>query len=596
MLVGLAIIVAVEAVRLVPAAIDIRGGVADLQRAADTLGNDPAGWSDDRILGASRFASRAKTRLGRSDGLIRNDPLVRFSQDVRYLQDQTLGVLALSGASLASSQAFDDFIVVARAYREAASGTGPPGPRLLKVIETSASPLAEAHSRLAPALLELGATRTNHRVFPLLRDQSEKAISRLAPLDDLAASSARAARYMPAALGASTSRTYLVLLNNPSEQRPAGGFAGAVGTLTVSDGTPQRLSVKSQDFYNPLIKQRQPVPYPLARYLSFYKNSLEIGDAGWDPDFPTSARQAESLYTSATSQSLDGTIAIDPYAVSGFLRISGAVDVAGYGTFGAANFFPRLNAIVNASTAPNAGKQALGPISQAVLQKVVTSPVGKWPKLLKCFEENAAERHIQVLMHDPGLALAAAQANYDGGIVPEKSDYLMVSDANVGATKGDFYVRKKIQLAVEVSQDGSVRHDLRISYIMPTAIDAIDRALNPGDGSYSDYLRVYLPQTATLGVVSYRLDGHPAESSIDATGIDHGKSYVAVFVRVQRGHTGEVRITYEGSIDVATGYDLYLQKQAGTPGTPVDLAISRPGAVERRSFVLTHDRDEQVSW
>ena len=233
----------------------------------------------------------------------------------------------------------------------------------------------------------------------------------LQPLADVARVGGVAARFAPGALGGSAPQNYLVLLSNPSEMRPDGGFVGSMGTVTMSKGAPTGIDVKPQEFYNPLIKQHTDIPYPLARYLKFYKNSLEIGDAGWDADFPTSARLTESLYTAATKRPVDGTIAVDPYAISAMLQVTGPVDVPGYGTFTADDFFPKLNFIVNVSNAPGSGKGALTPIGQTVLGKVLNAPPSSWPQLLLVFEQQAQGRHIQAYFHDTSLATAVSEVH-----------------------------------------------------------------------------------------------------------------------------------------------------------------------------------------
>ena len=128
----------------------------------------------------------------------------------------------------------------------------------------------------------------------------------------------------------------------------------------MDKGAPSTVDVKSQDVFNPLMKTRLPVPYPLGRFLKFYKNSLELGDSAWDPDFPSSAATSGALYRSATGQVVDGTLSIDPYALADLLGVTGPIDLPGYGTFNSENFFSKLNFIVNASTSPGSGKGALG--------------------------------------------------------------------------------------------------------------------------------------------------------------------------------------------------------------------------------------------
>jgi hypothetical protein len=277
--------------------------------------------------------------------------------------------------------------------------------------------------------------------------------------------------------------------------------------------------------------------------------------------------------------------------VEALLGVVGAVDVPPYGSFDSGNFFAKLDVIVNVQTGPGEGKQALAPIAQAVLQRVLDAPATDWPRLLLAFQQQAGQRHIQVWMHDPRLAAAAQLARYDGALLQTTGDYLMVVDGNVGATKGDYFVHKAADLQVQMTDTGLALHELTLTYQMPAPADAVDAALNPGDGSYRDYLRVYLPQDATVASFSYESGGAPGEGGLDRIGEDHGKRYVGIFLRVPRGATGVVHLGYASAVDDTVPYEVYVQKQAGTPGTPYSLTVSLPGAVRRRSVDLSRDQD-----
>ena len=88
---------------------------------------------------------------------------------------------------------------------------------------------------------------------------------------------------LPAAVGPG-SHTYLVLLENPGVERPAGGFIGEVGVVTVSDGAIQRLVFRDANAYTPLVTSI-PAPGPLAEHL-FGKVPWDLEDANWSPDSP----------------------------------------------------------------------------------------------------------------------------------------------------------------------------------------------------------------------------------------------------------------------------------------------------------------------
>ena len=569
-------------------------GTAILQKAGSTLGADPNGWTAERISVAAGFSNEADGLIRTGAERISGDPILRALGLVPLVGDQAIGLRDLADASVRGSAAFKDTLAVASAVDQTRKSTDPPGSRLLNLIAATGSYWTDTDANLTPALDAIHADM-NRPLLPALAERVRKVNDQFQPVDDLARVGAVAARYLPDALGAKGSRTYLVLMANPTEIRPAGGFVGSVGVVGLAKGAPTTIDIKSQDAFYPQMKKHFDVPSPLGRYMKLFKDSLEIGDAGWDPDFPTSGKLSEQIYTSAVGP-VDGTVSIDPYAIAALLDVTGPVDVPGYGTFSSSDFVPKLNYIVNVSTAKGSGKQALGPISNAVLNKILTAPASSWPRLLLAARQQADGRHIQVLFHDGQLEEAAASAHYDGAILPGNQDSLMAVDANVTPSKGDYYVQKSMNVKAEVEASGMTRHEVTMTYDMPTPVDDIDRALNPGDGTYRDYVRFYLPETATVANFHITLDGKPSESGLDAISYAHGREVVGAYFRLPRGHETVVDMIYEIPNAPQASYQLTVQKQAGVPGLPTTVLISYPGGFRVERSDLTTDMNASVTW
>jgi hypothetical protein len=420
----------------------------------------------------------------------------------------------------------------------------------------------------------------------------------LGPTADQTRIAATAARIVPAAIGADRPQRYLLLFANPAEIRPAGGFVGAVGSLTLANGAPQVLDIRAEEAYTPLFKQRFDPPYPLPRFFDYKKVPFEIGEAGWDPNFAASTQLSEAMVKSATGADVDGTISLDPYAISALLGVTGPVDVAGYGSFNKDNFFAQVDYIVNVKRGPGSGKAALPIIAKVILQKVLDQPISNWPKLVSAFQEEARGRHIQLQFHSADLAPATAKAGYDGAILAKGNDYVMVVDGNVGATKSDFYMTKSMDIKAEVPASGLSRHQITLQYKLPLPVNDVDRALNLQDqGAYADYVRVYLPELASGVSVRYAQDDGPGFGGYDRTELVNGKKVVAAFFRLPRGHQGTLQIDYVVPLDVRNRtFDLFIQKQAGIPDRPTTLELSFPGGQTTRRSTLSTDADFQVSW
>jgi Protein of unknown function (DUF4012) len=575
---------------------DLQLGVDRLEHASATIGGGPATWTPERIADARRAQQDAHALISEASSRLRANPLLRASSVVPGLRGQVQATLDLAAASDDASIAAGALIEVAERYQSARQGAGPTGPRLIDTLAGSAPLTADAQLHLERAIRILeGDLATS--LLPPLASQVRSALGRLRTAHDAVVLLSGLASYLPAAAGKSGSRTYLLLFVNPSELRPAGGFVGVFGTMTVSDGTPNAFAVGSTTDLESLSKTRYPIPRALGTRLSFVNSSLDIGDAGWDPDYPSTARLSEQMYQSATGRTVDGTIAIDPYAIAALLKITGPVEVAPYGSFDDQNFFSKLDSVVNVRRDPASGKKALGPISQAILLRLVQAPADRWMAALSTGRDQAAARHIQLFMHDPALAAATHAAGYDGSIAAtaDGHDYLMVVDANVGGTKGDLYVQKHMEGKVEVSPQGFARHELILRYKYPAGVADSDVAKGQ-DLAYRDYVRFYLPETSTL-LAYYQLDdgGHRG-GAVEEVSVEHGKRVVGAFFRLPPGHSTELHVLFQDAVHADGKYQLYVQKQAGLPARPLDLLISSPGGLTRRQ--MTGDRDQQavVRW
>lgn len=582
------VVVAVQAFAVAGAVQKVQLAAAQVAQARDTLGSEPDGWTPEKVNSAGAVQREAAATVNAAAADLKSNLLVRAAGAVPGLRASAHTLTDLADGTVAGTSAFGDYIAITQAVGDTRTSSQPAGARLLTLLGSAGPHATNAVRTLSPAISALERDQAAHPLPPLA-SRLQTGLDTLRPLRDTANLVAVAATFGPTALGGSHPASYLVLLPNPTELRPSGGFSGAVGAVTLTGGAPSALNVRNQDDYNPLIKQRQPVPTALARYLKFYKNGLELGDAGWDPDFPTTARLSEQIYQSAGGAPVDGTISVDPYAVSALLALTGPVDVGTYGSFDSTNFLPKLNAIVNTASNPAVGKAALPPISRAVLDKVLNQPASSWPRMLAIFRDQAEQRHLQAYFHDPALAAAAASAHFDGALVTPGTDYLMLADANVGATKGDAYVHKSMQVLTEVHPDlGIARHQVTVTYDMPLSTGPTDSLLNPGDGSYRDYIRFVLPEEALVASLVTTSGGKSVPAAVDSITLAHSHQLVGAFIRVPRGTQATVSLAYEVPLN-GSSYSLYVQKQAGVEEMPVTETTSFPGGVSRRLDAMTAD-------
>ena len=400
---------------------------------------------------------------------------------------------------------------------------------------------------------------------------------------------------LPAAIGPGQ-HTYLVLLDNPGEERPGGGFIGAVGTVTFSEGAVTSLVFRDFDYFTPLVTDI-PAPAPLNEYL-FHGVPLDLGDANWSPDFPTSAAEVELFYTQATGQTVDGTIDVDPVAVSYLLQVLGPMQAAPYPqTITASNVLMELNYLVNLPGEP--GKPYLAAFGSALVHELLDAPVGQMPALASALERGANEKHTVLYFHDPTLEGLVDGAGYGGRVGAPLSDSLLIDDANLSGTKGDLFVTRSFSLTATAESNGNVNDHLVLQYRNPVPPTADDRGLEVSSGGdYRDYVRVYVPETAQLTGMTLSIDGGTAQQvAPGAVTWELNREAIGFWLIVPYGGSATLTLDYSGpfaNISVTPEhYALVWEKQINALTWPVTVTVTMPNG---RSYHWSSHLTTDESW
>jgi hypothetical protein len=599
------VVAVIEGYQVARAVSDLRSGTAELQSSLTTLGRNPAQWTAARVDAAAIAQSDAAAKIDRADRRLQADPLARALLGFPYAKDQVRATLDLSSSAVDVARAGADLVALARLYVNLPQGSvANRGVQLIALLQRSSPLLAEADSRLAAVNQRLDRDSRLGLLGPL-RTQITRAQAIAGPAGDTAHGGSEAAKLLPGLLGAAGPKTYLVLLANPSELRPSGGFAGEIGTATFDHGALTNLVLRDVSEFSPMYRDRFPPHGQLGTYLSFLKNQVDIGDAGWDPDFPTSARLQERMFTSATGEKLDGTLSVDPYLIASLLKVTGPVLVPGHGTFDSDNFFLRINVLANLDASPTGGKKALPAIAKVIIAKILAQPPSQWVQLANHLQDGLSQRHLQISVHDSAQDAQLRALRADGSLqnLPLTEDYLMVVEANVAATKADYYIKRSMSVKVEIYPSGLNRHEVDIHYEYPPPIDATDARLNTwiysSTSLYRDYVRFYLPLTTTLANIGFLIDGKPAPAyggGLKEQGQEGSHQLFGTFFTLPRGHSADLIIYYEVGLPADPPFQIYIQKQAGLLDLSTMLTVSYPGGIASRKTELSTDTTLTIPW
>ncbi len=527
------------------------------------------------------------------------DPLLQAARLLPVAGRQADGVLGLIAAADAASvtaiAATDVLLAFARQ---------PDGDSSATSVQQGVSFLRSQADTMAAVRAGRDETRRRRDALPRgllspLAGAAGRLDAALGRLDGLLDAYERAAALLPRMLGFDGPRRYLVLAQNETEAFPSGGLISNYGLAAFEDG---RLTAIQFEYFVNLFDRWQRLsggayvepPAPLKRYL-LREVSWGLGEAGWLPDFPTTARTAQRFVRLGGGPPVDGVIALDLRFVAELLRLFGPLTVADYGvTVAAADLDEQvLHLTRDESTLPGApGKGFLSSLAGALLDRVFSAPRAEWPALLRLLDRTARERHLQLYFEDAALQAVARAYGLTGELAASGGDFLLLTDTSVNSTKLNLLLEAEAALHVRLTPHGA---STRLSYVLRNPFDEWRRGRDPRlvsalmhDGVYGAYVRAFVSPAARLGDV--RLDGRPAGA--EESGVELGRAVFGRFFPVTPGATRRVDLAYDtpGVVEHAGGgryvYRLYVQKQAGSGALPLSLRFELPPAARLEALRL----------
>ena len=222
---------------------------------------------------------------------------------------------------------------------------------------------------------------------------------------------------------------------------------------------------------------------------------------------------------------------------------------------------------------------------RVAMPKVLSDASGvRWSELLTTARELLDQRHIQINVADAQIQELLRGYGWDGSMAKTPGDYVLLSDANVGYNKVSSNVTQSMRYEVVITDSGRASSRLSIMYENKSTIAVSECSLFQRyvptydvltEGCYWDYVRVYVPLGARLRSSSGGDEPVVAFSELDRT-------VFATHLVLRPRERRELIFEYLLPPDVLgeDGYELYVQKQAGTDAIPLEVVIARSDGLE----------------
>lgn len=368
-------------------------------------------------------------------------------------------------------------------------------------------------------------------------------------------------------------RTVLVLFQNNLEIRPGGGFIGAFGIVKIQDGGIKNIEIHDLSNFDKRVPRNIEPPYPMKETLHI--DAWQMRDSNFSPDFEVNAKKAEEFYYLGNGgEKFDAIIGMTGNVFSSILSVLGPVTIEGYpDEYNSENALLTLEYQVEKAFDEQGvdrrdRKNIMGDLANEISNKISNIGVSEKIDLAKELINSLNKKDIQLYFKDQDVQSAIGSVGWDGKVKEGwKNDYLMVVDANLGAFKSDYYIKRTLDYSVDLTKEKPLVK-VKINYNhTATKKDWMTR-------DYVTYLRLYVPEGAWL---------FDSRNFYEVQfGQEFGKKYFGSVVRVPIGTEKKVEVSYYLPEDFdKDNYDLMIQKQAGILDVPVKLSIKYPDGEEK---------------
>ncbi len=399
-------------------------------------------------------------------------------------------------------------------------------------------------------------------------------------------------------LGSSENKHLLVIFENPSEIRPAGGFVGSYADLTFYQGKIQEIDVNDIYYPDKFLKLKVVPPLQL--------QGMTVGwgarDANWFFDFPASARKIQEFIEASPIYSdrnikFEGVLAINVRVIEDLLKLTGPIELKQYKlTLDENNFLKQVQYEVEAGRDKQPGqnpKRILKTITPILIERLKTLDSDGKKKLLESLAYRVQNKDIMAYFKDSKLQNFILGFGMGGEIfsLPSRfsGDYLAIVNANVGGGKSDAFMKETITLNSKIMNSGSLSNNLKIvrQHKGNKEKESWYRATN------QNFMKVFLPSNSHLEVISgnsekvikplinYAKSGYSIDNdlkiieysrevlkkfNIDSF-LESGKKVFAAWFIVPAGTSKELGLTYSEESSITPGggtkFQFILDKQSG---------------------------------
>ena len=262
-------------------------------------------------------------------------------------------------------------------------------------------------------------------------------------------------------LGAGSTRRYLVLGQSADELRATGGFVSSIWLVTFENGGLADIryhdTVRVDDWERLDLYPR--APQGLEEHMNAHVWLLR--DVSWEPDFPSTALVAADMYKIGQGRDVDGVVALNQWTLLSIVEALGGVpSPGGESPMTPQNLLARLE-----QGSDEHGRAYMDLALQGIISQI-NQPVSlpDIMRLASTLGQSLQRRDLMLFLEDPQLQEVVRNNGWDGGLRHDATDYLYVVDSNVGWSKADRNIERRVTYQVDLTRGSGPRASLTLGY------------------------------------------------------------------------------------------------------------------------------------
>lgn len=443
--------------------------------------------------------------------------------------------------------------------------------------------LADALSTVTPATQQAAQTLDALQDGSLseVNEQLDNVRSQVDSINSLASGLSKVGSNLSTLLGANgQTKNYLIMALNNAEIRPAGGFVGSVGVLSITDGAFTMGDFDTSYYWATSTVTLTPGQIALeGQYEPYIKADTYFGNSSIDPNFPGTAQIALEHYQASAPNpvTLDGIVGVDPVFLQALLGLTDGITASDGTRIDGTNAAQELLNGVYLRYPDDADQQDA--YLSDVASKCFDAILGglrsvSITDLTQVLSNGVDDHHLQIWFADDTLETNVAQAlGADGALETDPaSPQLGVYLNNAGGTKMDWYLSRDTTLGTATTNaDGSQSYAATTTIgnhvtadeaaSLPTYIAGDGAMIVPvSQGEFATIVYLYAPAGGTISDV--QCDGVTfTETNVDGFDVWEGLVTVPVAGNVDISYT--VNTSTEATADLTVRSTATAQDVAG---------------------------------